>query len=171
MHSVTNEVKRIAFIVPKIGPDQLCFQLIDNANNYLRGYDDVDVTIFFRQDGPRPVQPNFSIMCLFEAFGFNGDMLIATDLNGASRILTYPGCNPDRLYFYVWDLEWLRMSQKTYEQLRDIYANPKLKLIARSNTHAEILTALWQRPIAIIEDANLEEFAKLIRQNEEKKVA
>ena len=149
---------KIGFIVESLGPNQLAYQLIRSINQLLKERDDVDPIIFYRNTAPFVIQPNFAIMNLFEAFRYYGN-IIATDLNSASRCLDY---FVDNRYFLVWDLEWTKL-QRPYESFAEVYQNPKLKLIARSKQHFDILQLTWGiTPIGIVEDARIEKFLELI---------
>lgn len=152
---------KFGLLVNDLGINQLCYQFIRNYNNYLLEKDDVDAILYYRNLGLFPgVQPHFAIMNMYEAYR-NNDVLIGTDLNGANRILEW--FTPSR-YFYVWDLEWFHIPQKSFEQLSGIYNNPNLKILARSDQHAKILELSWGSKIAgIVHDTNIEDFAKIIR--------
>jgi hypothetical protein len=158
-----SKIKKLGFVISHLTVNQLSYQLISNANRLLGERDDVDVSIFFANDGPRVVQPRFACYCLFEAFGYNGHT-IATSIQTASRVLSYPGPNRNQLWWYMWDLDWLRLpaESRQYEQLAQLYMNPKFNLVVRSADHFNIVKSVWREPASIIEDANIEEFAQLV---------
>lgn len=155
---VSSLLNKIGFILEHLGPAQLPYQLIRSINSYYEQKDDTDIILFYRNCLPFVVTPNCAVMNLFEAFRY-GANLVATDLNSASRILDY-FC--DGRYFYVWDLEWTK-ANRPYEQLADIYQNSKLKLIARSQQHFDIIQTTWGiTPVGIVNDCNIKEFLGLI---------
>jgi hypothetical protein len=166
MLNFENKILKMGFIVNNLGPNQLSYQLINSANSYLRNKDDTDVAAFYHSMSPIPYKPNFGLFHLFEAFNYNGYM-IATNLHSASRMLSWPGPNRHKMYLYCYDLDWLRLPQKQWEQLAQIYLNPKLHLISRSQNHAEILGSTWKTPISVIEDCNFSRFAEFIRKDNE----
>lgn len=96
-----------------------------------------------------------AIMQAAEIYGFNGP-LIATCLNSAEQLLSVP-TNFEK-YFYVWDLEW---TQKQYHSsyLFNIFSN--LKLIARCDDHAEMISKLFNQDVQVIEDFNMREICEL----------
>ncbi len=157
-----NKIKKLGFVVNHLSINQISYELISSANKMLSHRDDVDVSIFWSSDGPRVVKPNFACYCLYEVFGFTGHT-VATSLQTASRILSYPGPNQHKMYYYMMDLDWLRLPNKQFEQLRDVYLSPKLNLIARSQDHFNIISSVWKKPLGIVEDANVEGFAELIK--------
>ena len=149
---------KIGFILEHLGPAQLPYQLIRSVNSYFEQKDDADIILFYRNCAPFVVTPHCAVMNLYEAYRYDAH-LIATDLNSASRILDY--FTNDR-YFYVWDLEWTKIN-KPYEQLAQVYQNPKLKLIARSQQHAEIIRTSWGiNCIGVVEDARIDKFLEII---------
>ena len=150
---------KIGFVLEHLGPSQLPYQLIRSINSYYQEKDDVDVILYWRNVAPFVVTPLCASMNLFEAFRSDSP-LIATDLNSASRILQY--FTLDR-YYYLMDLEWCHMPSKNYEQLAEIYQNPKLKIIARSEQHKNIFELTWNRKVeGIVPDANIKGFLELI---------
>lgn len=158
-----NKIKKIGLVVSQLSANQLSYQLIHSTNKLLSQRDDTDVSLFWINDGHRPVKPNFACMPLFECFAYTG-ITIATSIHTASRILTYPGPNRHPwLYWYCYDLDWLRLpaQQRQFESLATLYNHPKIRLIARSEEHAEILTSVWKPPIGVVPDCNVELLAGL----------
>ncbi len=150
---------KIGFLLDNCGPNQLAYQLIRSINSTLLERDDFDPIIYYRNVAPFVVRPNFAVMNMFEAYRPNS-ALVATDLNSAQRILEY--FTLDR-YFLLWDLEWTKGS-RNYEQLSDVYQNPKLKIITRSIQHKNLFELAWGRTVeGVIEDANINQFLSLIR--------
>ncbi len=144
---------KVGVAVTNLGPTQLNYFLIQNTNRLLAERHDVDLIVFYENLHNPCLTMNFGSMQLTEAWGYDGT-LIATTLSTASKILQFPG--PSRKLFYVWDLEWLRMREKSFSELRSIYANPRLQLIARSDEHARVLEACWNTPIlGVVEDFNI----------------
>ena len=160
-----NKILKLGFIVNNLGPNQLSYQLVNSANEYLRSKDDTDISIFYHQLNPIPYRPSFGVFGLFEAYNYNG-YVIATNLYSASRMLSWPGPNRHKMFFYCYDLDYLRFPQKQWESLAQIYLNPKLHLIARSHFHSEILSLAWKPPVGIVEDCNFSKFVELIKGEE-----
>jgi hypothetical protein len=150
---------KIGFLLSDCGPNQAAYEIIKSCNEYLSRKDNIDPIIFWRNISPFVITPNFSSMCMYEAYRYNGN-LISFDLNSATRSLDY---FVDSRYFYVFDLEWCHIKNRPYEQLAEIYQNPKLKLIARSQQHYDIIKLSWGiLPVGIVQNSNIEEFAGII---------
>jgi hypothetical protein len=149
----------IGIVCNNIGPNQLAYYAIKSGNEFVESGDN-DLVIFFYELMPECIRPNFGVMNLSEAYNYNG-VLVATDLNSATRILEYPGTR--NKYFYVWDLEYLRIGQKNYEDFCNIYNNPRLPLIVRSKSHKHYLGTIWGgNVIGIEEQANIKNLQKII---------
>ncbi len=159
-----NKINKLGFVLPNLGSNQASFEIVSSTNRYLADHDETDITLFFRNVSPFFIKPNTACMCLFEAFNFCGH-LFATDISSASRILSYPGPNRFSINWYCYDLDYLRQTNKQYEQLAEIYLHPRLNLIARSKAHFEILSSTWKTPVATIEGADISKFIKLIHGN------
>lgn len=154
-------IKKYGFLVDSMGINQLAYQLTRSANEYLLTNDSVDVAVFFRNPAAFCIKPNFGVFHMFEGFSYDG-FTVATDLSSAQRMLTWPGPNRRNMFFYLNNLEWLHLPQKQYEQLADIYMNPKLNLIARSATHAEIISSVWRPCYGVVENSNFSKFVEVI---------
>jgi hypothetical protein len=157
-----SKVKKIGVVFNQVGPNQLYYQFALQANRLLSQRDDVDISGYWINDGPRTVQPNFALMPLFEAYAFHG-ITVATSLNTCARVLEYPGPNRYKcIYFYCFDLDWLRLQQKQYEQISSIYMHQKVQLIARSEDHAKIIESVWRRPFAVMENFDLSKIVDIL---------
>lgn len=156
--------KKIGWVVSRLGPDQLCYDIIRSSNEYLQSKDDVDISLFWIQDGPRIIQPRFACMSLYELYGYPG-VTIATSLHTLSRALDYPGPNRhSKIYFYDYNLDYLRLPQqmRNWEQLNTLYCHPKVEVIVRSEDHANIIKSVFRSVVGIVPDANIEKIRDII---------
>jgi len=152
-----SERLKLGLMVNNLGPNQLAYSACRNFNTLQDT--NVDGVLFFVEKQRRCMPTNFAVMQLFEAYEFTGS-LIATDINTAGKLIRFP--STDKKFFYVWDLEWIRMgNQKSYEQLRSIYGNPELKLLARSALHAKAISDVWDKPCEVVEDCNVKELIRI----------
>lgn len=150
-------MKKIGVVLNNMGACQLAYYLIKKGNQFVES-GDKDLVAFFYEIAPECMRPNFASMNLSEAYNYDG-LLVATDANSASRIIEFPGTT--NRFFYVWDLEWVRMQNKQFEDLSVIYNNDRLPLIARSKTHYDLIKKIWKEPIGICEDADIEQLYKI----------
>lgn len=148
---------KLGVLLDNLGPNQLALNVITNGNKVR----DTDFIAFYENSAKPYISPDFAIMQAFEAWGYRG-ILIATSLSTASQMITFPVCKEK--YFYVWDLEWIRMKEKYFKTLHSIYSNPKLKLIARSNSHKKIIEDCWNTPVVgIVDDFDLTQMNEIIK--------
>jgi hypothetical protein len=157
-------IKKIGFLVSQLGPSQLCYDIIKNSNDYLANADDVDICLFWISDGHKPLEANFACMPLIEAYGYNGNIIV-TDLHSLSRVMSYPGPNrASKIWFYDYNLDYTKIpaQMRSWEGLSQLYYHPKVELIARSQSHAEILNSVFREPKAIVENCNVSELCRII---------
>jgi len=153
-------MKKLGFAVPNLGASHMNYSLIRQINLFMTERFDTDIVLFYETLDLPCLPPACSRMQIHEGYGFDGP-IVATSLTTAEKLIRFP--SPSQKLFYVWDLEWLRMPQKSFEQLHSIYANPELTLVARGQDHADVLTDVWNRPVAaVIEDFVLSDFEKLL---------
>ncbi len=126
--------------------------LMDNVNSLLDEYgDNLDILVFYEGWGKLPMSPRFCSLMEREVWGLDG-VVMSTDIKTTQRLIQCPG--PTKKFFYVWNLEWLGLQQNgvDYSWLHDIYCNPAIELVARSNNHARLLEKIWKKPAFIMED-------------------
>jgi hypothetical protein len=154
--------KKLGIIIPDLGANQLAFFAANYANK-VTIQDGHEIVVFYETPCVPCIQNiSFATMYLHEAYSFDG-ALIATNLALAAKLCNFIGTN--KKFFYVWDLEWLRMQNKNFEKLHQIYANDRLKLIARSKEHAKIISDCWNVNVnGIVEDCSIDKIMEIVYQ-------
>lgn len=102
---------------------------------------------------------NMSIFPISDLNYFSGDLIIATDFESCKLALSM--CNNKKLFFYSFDLDWIRNKNIQYEEYANIYQNNKIKLFCRSKYHSDIIKSSWNCDCDYIEDFNLSEMVKI----------
>lgn len=157
----TDYTKSIGFIVPNLGFSQSFVMLANQINMYHNSIipNKYDICVFSENAAEEKfISANFAICDLFWAHTFRGH-LISTNLNTTDKLIHMPSLSKT---FYIWDLEWLRMSSFQYDMLASIYRNPLIRLVARSQEHAQLIENAWDCKVySIIEDFNVDKFIQL----------
>lgn len=150
---------KIGIMLDNIGPNQLAHYMINSGNAVLENYSQkLDLVAFTQQTVHPCALPNFATMNMSEAYDYKGH-LVATDLSTVTKLLKCPGTR--KKFFYVWDLEWTRPQNKNFAVLKEIYNNPSIELISRSENHDKIIELCWRKPIGIVEDGRVDQFYQL----------
>ena len=155
---------RPGIVVNALGISQMSFQLTTELNK-LSDLDDYwDIILFYHTYDMILKPPFFAMLQEEELWGFNAPCM-ATDLETAQRLQNCPCPNPK--LFYVWDLEW---TQGTYniDEIASIYMDPKLQLVARSDSHAKAISSCWKEPIDVIEGFEHDKLIKLFERTSKK---
>lgn len=151
---------KIGFLVNNLGGSQLAYYLIRNVNFHLDKNYLIDVIAFYENLTKPCVPMSFASMPINEAWNYQADAIIATNLATAAKLLSFP--TPAKKIFYVWDIEWLRLKQRYFRELRGIYSSPKIELWARSASHAELISDCWNKDVkGVVNDFNMNEIVKL----------
>lgn len=142
----------LGIIVSSMGKNQLAYHISKAAtSNFVVFYENLAKPWF--------VLP-FAIMNIGEAYDFRGPV-VATTLISAEKLLKFPG--PTSRYFYIWDLEWMRETGMTYEELSNVYNNPQISLIARNEDYARVIERCWNRsPIDVVENCDMAKLMKVV---------
>jgi hypothetical protein len=151
---LSTPLEMVGIMIDSFGLSQLAFTASLSTHRYILEHGSWDVTLFIKDLAPQCVPTNFAIMQLYDGFGYKG-ALVATNLDLASKLLTFPG--PRKKIFYVWDLEWFTR-QMGYSAMKNIYLNDKLSIICRSQEHANVFEKVWHRkPDAVVPNLELNE--------------
>ena len=91
----------------------------------------------------------------------NTGPVVATCVSTASKLLDFPS---QKKFFYVWDLEWIRNMQiKRYEDYVKTYTDKNMTLIARSESHAKIISNCFNTDVEhILHDFNIQKLLEII---------
>lgn len=158
-----NNLTKVGVLFDDLMMSQKTWLFLENANRFVDNINH-DCVAFIKNMSSPCIKPNFSVMFCHEMWHFDG-YLIATDLDSAEQISKI--VSPAKKMFYVWDLEWLRRhNNKDYVRNVDIYRNPELKLVVRSESHANELSKYCNRKVdGIVNNFNLERLIDLWTQN------
>ena len=150
---------RAGIVVDSLGISQLSAQLTKQLNQIESLEEYWDIILFYHTYDRIIIPPKFAMMQEEELWGFDAPV-IATSLETADRLLKCP--RPTKKFFYVWDLEWCFYTHDI-DYTSQVYCNPDIQLIARSQSHFETIKTCWREPVAVIEDFNYEEITSLIK--------
>lgn len=147
--------KLVGVLVDNIGLSQQTFYMVNHINMLCKTSNEFDFVVFFKNLMPPAMRPFCACLYANEIWNFNGT-LISTDLDSALSCLN--AVNRAENILYLWDLEWLRGSQRNYIQNIAILRNPDLKLVARSVDHAKAIENYANRKVdKIVDDFNINE--------------
>lgn len=151
---------KLGILVESLGVNQRSIEIIREMNKIHLLDEYWDVVVFYSEFGIFPLPPKFATMNMSEAFGMDAP-LISTSIETTKQSLNC--IKPTKRFFYVWNLEWTYKTHQV-DDLLDVYSNPLVELIARSDDHANIIEQCWKKPIAVIENFNYEKLTNLISQ-------
>lgn len=158
---------KLGFLVPSLGPSQLSFRVIYQSNKAIRSNKGHDIITFYEVLSQPCFSLGFATMNVIDAWNYHGP-LIATTISSAEKIVRFP--RPKQRYFYIWDLEWVHIKSRNFLPFCDIYQNPQLSLICRSESHKKIVEQCWNVKVrAVVEDFDIEGFSKIIEEDDDTK--
>tara|TARA_R110000737_G_scaffold212812_1_gene230075 strand:+ start:112 stop:588 length:477 start_codon:yes stop_codon:yes gene_type:complete len=148
----------IAAIVKDLGPSQQSFYLIKKFNELSRD-PNFSCSAFVANLGVPVTKPLFSCSSVSFFSDYIGTA-IATNLEEADILLK--SNNNCKKYLYLWDLEWL-VRPMNFTQVCNILRDDRLKIIARSKSHADIINNFCNKEvIGIVEDWNNEQLLEIM---------
>ena len=153
--------KNIAAVVNDLSPSQKSFYLIDTFNKFI---DDVNISpsVFQSRSCNPVIQPLFSCRLTASLSSYSG-VVISTTLADAE--LTLRASNHTNKYLYIWDLSWI-YNTINFSKAMKVLRNDDLTIIARSESHAEVIENFCnKKPAAILEDWQPNKLLNIVRTN------
>ena len=141
-------MKKIAVLMDSTRPSQKSCSAIESLNLISADYTNTDAVIFAKHHSIPPIVPRFGIMHEGMAYFYDA-YFFATDVPTAMSSLEFPMAK--KRFFYLWDLEWLSLDWP-HSQLKKVYMNENIELIARSKSHFNLISCVWKKPVAIMEN-------------------
>lgn len=150
-------MKKVGIILNSLASSELAFFSVNSLNRFVVNDVSHDAVIFISEIAKPCLKPLFSIQNMVDMWSFEGT-LIGTNINDGKFMINAPIRATKILYMY--DLEWLRRGKNNFLYNIDVMRNPKLKLVARTQEHANLIENYCNRQVdAIIANIfNIEEF-------------
>ena len=151
-------MNRIAAVVDNLGPTQLSFYLIKEFNS-LAKHTKYSPVCFYNSLSPPVVKPHFATMNISHYATYYG-CTVATSVETANLILKTE--NSSDKFFYVWDLEWLRKPMQ-FTDVVSIMRDERIKLIARSENHKDLIEKYANREVSgIVDNWNMQQLEEIL---------
>ena len=151
-------MKNISAIVKDLSISQKSFYLIKEFNKCLDNTD-LSMSLFFERPGISPIPANFACKSLISLSGYNG-IVISTTIEDADKSLKMS--NASSKYLYLWDIQWLEQPMH-FSTAMKVLRDPRLKIIARSKSHAEAIENFCnKKPIGIVSDWDREQLLEVL---------
>lgn len=144
-------------MIDALDTSQMAVELVREVNKVTLLDEYWDIIVFYHNYGRTTAFPEFAMIQEQELWSYNAPVM-ATDLSTGDRLVKCYA--PTKKFLYMWDLEWINGSYDI-DTLASVYMDPSISLIARSKSHAKIITDCWKEPIAIIENFNYDQLTEL----------
>jgi|TARA_R110001599_G_scaffold317920_1_gene527318 hypothetical protein len=151
-------MNKIAAIINDMGPSQKAFYMIKEFNKAAMSKD-FSMSAFYSRPAMPITKPHFACSNISFLAGYDG-AAIATDLIGADMLLKSHTA-ADK-YLYIWDIEWLT-NPVNFSVACDILLDDRLKLIARSDSHATVINNFCNKRLdGILDNWDIDELINIV---------
>ena len=154
-----NTIKNFGVIVEQLDRNPRSHLLLTNLNNIVTEHSNYSPTIFYQNVTQPPIGSCCVKMHYMHSWNYDG-VLISTSL--PTTVILGSNICAKKKYFYVYDLEWMFLQKPIFKQINGLYNNPDIELIARSQSHYDLLTKLWKEPVAIVDNFKYTDLMKLL---------
>lgn len=149
---------KIAAVVNDLSASQKSFYLIKEFNKMCADAK-MSCTAFVNTCTAMVTKPLFSCMSVAFFSEYNG-VAIATTIEEAKSLLQASN-NSDK-YLYLWDLTWTERAVN-HDAFCEILRDPRLKIIARSQSHAKAIQNFCNKEVVgVVDDWNKDQLLELI---------
>lgn len=151
-------VTNISAFMESLGPSQNAFYLIKEWNNAI---DDTRLSLSaFVNAHSVPCQTCWFSYKLSSFLSSYEGVLISTSIKNAAISIKAP-TRMDR-YLYLWDLNWLR-KPTSYNAMYEVLSNDKIKLLARSEEHADMIENFCnKKTVGIVDNWNVDQIREIV---------
>ena len=141
-----------------LGPSQNAFYLIKEWN---KAIDDTRLSLSaFVNAHSVPCQTCWFSYKLSSFLSSYEGVLISTSIKNAAISIKAP-TRMDR-YLYLWDLNWLK-KPTNYNAMYEVLSNDKIKLLARSKEHANMIENFCnKKPVGIVDNWNIDQIREIV---------
>jgi len=151
----------IAAVVKDLSASQNAFYMIKEFNKLISNTD-ISVGAFIQRPAIPTTQTLFGYKMSSFINSYSG-VLIPTSLE-MTRICLKASSNTN-IFLYLWDLDWLE-SPVHFSSAMDILRNDKVKIIARSHSHAECIENFCnKKPVGVVSNWDARQLLELINAN------
>ena len=152
-------MNKIAAIINDMGPSQKAFYMIKEFNKAAISKD-FSMSVFYSRPAMPVTKPYFSCRNVSFLSGYDG-AAIATDLTGADMLLK--SHTAASKYLYLWDIEWITRTVN-FSVACDILLDDRLKIIARSDSHATVINNFCNKKIdGVLDNWNIDELISIVK--------
>ena len=151
---------KIAAILNDLGPSQKSFYMIKEFNKAAMSRQ-FSMSAFYSRPSMPVTKPHFSCKNISFLAGYDG-AAIATDLIGADMLLK--SHTSAHKYLYLWDIDWIT-HPVNFTVACNILLDKRLKIIARSDSHATVIDNFCNKqPDGILDNWNMESLIRILNQ-------
>lgn len=149
---------KIAAIINDLSASQKSFYLIKEFNELCKD-PKMSCSTFTNVSGVFVTKPLFSCMSIAFFTDYDG-VAIATTIEEAKLLLE--SSNNSERYLYLWDLIWTETPVNHHEVCK-VLRDPRLKIIARSESHAKVIENFCNKtPVGIVDDWNRKQLLEIV---------
>lgn len=152
-------MNNISAVIRDLGPSQKSFYLIKAFNKMSQSVENC-TSVFFERPSLHVTKPFFACMDVSFLSSFSGHA-IATTVQEASILLK--SNNACKKFLYLWDMEWLDQPMN-FSPVCDVLLDDRLHIIARSESHAQIIENFCNKKVCgIVDDWNPDQLLTALR--------
>ena len=151
----------IAAVVEHLGPSQKSFYMINEFNKTLSALN-LCASVFTVKPAIPVIPTMFSCRSVAFMSGYHHN-LFATTIGEANTLLK--GNNRAAKFLYLWDLSWVD-SPMNYNEVCSVLRDDRLKIIARSEDHAEMIDNFCnKKTVGVVDNWNLDSLVEMVNEH------
>ncbi len=158
---------KLGFVFSDLYASQMPYLCIFNSNRWLSNNLGLNISIFYEDNSPPCIKPEFARFHISSSVGFDGD-LIATSFKTA---LSAKVSSRSRRYYYINDMEWLRGNfAHSKEEFKSIMLDDSIVKFTRCQDYLDTMTGqgINISPV-VVPDFDIDRILEIVNVNKNKR--
>lgn len=159
--TLSDDLAAIGFVFTHLSVSHLVYCGLNSINHLCKNHTGVDICIFTQHIIAPCIIPLCSVFSIADLTRWKSDPLITTSVETTIDALA---TNTPRIYHYAFDPEFIDNNDRNSHDLQEAFCNPRVKVIARHASHAELIEAEFGISVCdtIVPDCDAMMLAKLV---------
>lgn len=151
-------MKKLAFLVNHLGPNQTSLLLCNNINKFLQKNSSVDVMVFCDSIFPNSFKADFCILPFSDLMGYNG-ACVSLGFHMGKKLLATSSVR--KKIHFAFDFDW-SLGLYNVEEINELYKSNDILFAVRNEIYAKQFTNLWNKNPYIFGEIDVRKISEVI---------
>jgi len=131
-----DDICTVNFVFTHLGMSHLNYMAFKSINKLCKEYFGINISVFTEHMVSKCVQLLCPVFNIADIDRINNSPAVSTNI---STTIACIHSNCSSVYYYCFDPEFVKNCHYNIQQLRDVFLNPKVKIITRHKSHRQLI--------------------------------